>query len=87
MCSCSLVLSDVSPTNRYTIIAPLALVLAACALKEIEEDLERRNSDKELNSRSTKVLLADGSFQVRRWEQLVVGEVVRLNRTISSLRI
>lgn len=29
----------VSPTNRYTTIAPLALVLLASAFKEVEEDL------------------------------------------------
>ena len=29
----------VSPTNKYTTIAPLALVLLASAFKEVEEDL------------------------------------------------
>jgi hypothetical protein len=29
----------VSPTNRYTTIGPLALVLLASAFKEVEEDM------------------------------------------------
>lgn len=29
----------VSPTNKYTTIAPLALVLLASAFKEVEEDM------------------------------------------------
>lgn len=32
---------NVSPTNRYTTIAPLSLVLLVAALKEIQEDLVR----------------------------------------------
>jgi len=31
----------VSPTNRYTTIAPLAVVLMASAFKEVQEDLVR----------------------------------------------
>ena len=33
----------VSPTNRYTTIAPLAVVLLASAVKEFQEDLVRRS--------------------------------------------
>jgi phospholipid-transporting ATPase len=32
---------NVSPTNKYTTIAPLAAVLLASAFKEVQEDLVR----------------------------------------------
>ncbi|KAH8109002.1 calcium transporting ATPase [Phellopilus nigrolimitatus] len=69
---------DVSPTNRYTTIAPLAVVLLASAFKETQEDLKRHQSDSELNARSAKILCADGSFAQRKWKDIHVGEVIRL---------
>jgi phospholipid-transporting ATPase len=37
--ACIQQIPDVSPTNQYTTIAPLILVLAASAFKEVQEDL------------------------------------------------
>lgn len=45
----------VSPTNRYTTIGTLIVVLFVSAIKEILEDLKRANADKELNN--TRVLV------------------------------
>ena len=42
----------VSPTNQYTTIVPLGLVL-----KEVSEDVKRHQSDKELNARRAKACL------------------------------
>jgi phospholipid-transporting ATPase len=39
--ACIQQIPDVSPTNQYTTIAPLAVVLAASAFKEVQEDLVR----------------------------------------------
>ncbi|TBU23842.1 phospholipid-translocating P-type ATPase [Dichomitus squalens] len=69
---------DVSPTNRYTTIAPLAVVLLASAFKETQEDLKRHQSDGELNSRLAKILQPDGTFLDRKWKDIMVGDVIRL---------
>ncbi|EJD08415.1 calcium transporting ATPase [Fomitiporia mediterranea MF3/22] len=76
--ACIQQIPGVSPTNQYTTIAPLAVVLLASAFKETQEDMKRHQSDKELNSRRAKVLRADGSFEQRKWKNIRVGEVVRL---------
>lgn len=39
--ACIQQIPDVSPTNRYTTIAPLAVVLLASAFKEVQEDMVR----------------------------------------------
>lgn len=39
--ACIQQIPGVSPTNRYTTIAPLAAVLLASAFKEVQEDLVR----------------------------------------------
>ncbi|KAI0759957.1 phospholipid-translocating P-type ATPase [Trametes elegans] len=69
---------DVSPTNRYTTIAPLSVVLLASAFKETQEDLKRHQSDSELNSRMAKVLSPDGTFVEKKWKDIAVGDVIRL---------
>ncbi|KAI0752977.1 phospholipid-translocating P-type ATPase [Daedaleopsis nitida] len=69
---------DVSPTNPYTTIAPLSVVLLASALKETQEDLKRHQSDSELNSRTAKVLQSDGTFADKKWKDIMVGDVIRL---------
>jgi len=68
----------VSPTNPYTTIPPLSLVLLASAFKEIQEDLKRYQSDSDLNSRENEVLQEDGTFSPKRWRDIRVGDIVRL---------
>jgi phospholipid-transporting ATPase len=68
----------VSPTNQYTTILPLSVVLLASAFKETQEDLKRHQSDRELNSRGAKVLRGDLTFEERKWRNLKVGDIVRL---------
>ncbi|CCE82262.1 Piso0_001979 [Millerozyma farinosa CBS 7064] len=71
---------NVSPTNRYTTIGTLIVVLLVSAIKEIMEDLKRAGADRELNN--TKVLVLDpdsGKFLLKKWVQVKVGDVVRVN--------
>ncbi|KIO16594.1 hypothetical protein M407DRAFT_33757, partial [Tulasnella calospora MUT 4182] len=68
----------VSPTNPYTTIVPLALVLLASAFKETQEDLKRHQSDAELNARKSQVLSETGSFSDVKWRHIRVGDIVRL---------
>lgn len=61
--ACIQQIPGVSPTNQYTTIVPLGLVLSASAFKEVSEDLKRHQSDKELNARRAKARLPPFRFQ------------------------
>ncbi|KAL0956262.1 hypothetical protein HGRIS_002416 [Hohenbuehelia grisea] len=77
--ACIQQIPGVSPTNRYTTIGPLAVVLLASAFKEVQEDLKRHQSDSELNARLAKVLTVQGTFVDKKWKDICVGDVVRLD--------
>ena len=68
---------NISPTNRYTTIGPLIIVLLVSAGKELIEDFKRKNSDKSLNYSKTKVLKGSG-FENVRWVSVKVGDIVRV---------
>ncbi|KAK7530263.1 phospholipid P-type ATPase transporter [Phyllosticta citribraziliensis] len=68
---------DISPTNRYTTIAPLIVVLFVSAIKEQVEDFRRKASDKSLNSSKARVLKGS-SFQETKWVNVAVGDIVRV---------
>jgi phospholipid-transporting ATPase len=68
---------NVSPTNRYTTIGPLIVVLLVSAGKELVEDWKRKTQDKELNRSKTKVLIGS-SFEETQWINVRVGDIVRV---------
>ncbi|KAJ6164139.1 hypothetical protein N7470_002811 [Penicillium chermesinum] len=68
---------NVTPTNRYTTIVPLAIVLAVSAIKELVEDYKRRMLDRGLNSSKTQVLKGS-SFHTAKWVDVCVGDIVRV---------
>jgi len=68
---------NISPTNRYTTIAPLAIVLLVSAGKEMVEDNRRKSSDKQLNRSPAKVLRGT-RFEDVKWIDLQVGDIVRV---------
>ncbi|KAF2719557.1 phospholipid-transporting ATPase [Polychaeton citri CBS 116435] len=68
---------NISPTNRYTTIVPLGIVLLVSAGKEIIEDNRRRSQDTQLN-RSPAKALRGTSFQDVKWIDLKVGDIVRV---------
>jgi phospholipid-transporting ATPase len=77
--ACIQQIPGVSPTNRYTTVVPLALVLLATAYKEMKEDLKRHQADAELNSRLAQVLdPGTGAFELRKWKNIQVGDIVRV---------
>ncbi|CAI8492867.1 unnamed protein product [Hanseniaspora opuntiae] len=70
---------DVSPTNRYTTIGTLAVVLLVSAIKEGFEDLKRGRSDQDLNNSPVDVFdFFDKNFETRKWSDLHVGDIVKL---------
>ena len=68
---------NISPTNRYTTIVPLAIVLLVSAGKELVEDYKRKSSDKSLNHSKAQVLKGS-SFQTSKWVNVAVGDIVRV---------
>ncbi|KII95736.1 hypothetical protein PLICRDRAFT_98979 [Plicaturopsis crispa FD-325 SS-3] len=76
--ACIQQIPDVSPTNQWTTIAPLSVVLLASAFKEVQEDLKRHQSDSELNARKAKILGSQSTFVEKKWKDIQVGDVVRL---------
>ncbi|CCE64475.1 hypothetical protein TPHA_0H02720 [Tetrapisispora phaffii CBS 4417] len=70
---------NVSPTNRYTTIGTLLVVLVVSAVKELIEDIKRANSDKELNYSKTEIFSEmDGTFVSRRWIDIRVGDIIKV---------
>jgi phospholipid-transporting ATPase len=68
---------NVSPTNRYTTIVPLFIVLLVSALKELYEDHKRKVADKSLNYSRGRVLSGSG-FEDTKWINIKVGDIVRV---------
>ncbi|KAG5439930.1 hypothetical protein PCANB_000212 [Pneumocystis canis] len=75
--SCIQQIPNISPTNRWTTIGPLVIVLLVSAFKELAEDFKRRSQDKELNQSLT-YAFEKISFVPRKWIDLRVGDIVRV---------
>lgn len=68
---------NVSPTNRYTTIVPLFIVLLVSAIKELVEDFKRKSSDKQLNDSRARTLKGS-DFVDTKWINVAVGDIVRV---------
>lgn len=66
-----------SPTNRYTTIAPLIVVLLISAGKEWVEDYRRKQADNALNTAKAMVLRGS-TFEETKWINVAVGDVIRV---------
>lgn len=75
--SCIQQIPNISPTNRFTTILTLALVLIVSAVKELAEDLKRNAADKELNN-SKALVLVGGEFQEKLWIKVAVGDIIKV---------
>ncbi|GMG40723.1 unnamed protein product [Ambrosiozyma monospora] len=70
----------VTPTNRFTTILTLGVVLMVSAIKEISEDLKRGASDTELNKSKVEVLdPVSGQYTVKKWINVKVGDILKIN--------
>lgn len=68
---------NISPTNKYTTIGPLIVVLLVSAGKEAVEDWKRKTQDKELNRSKARILVGT-NFEDTRWINVRVGDIVRV---------
>nr|XP_020456646.1 phospholipid-transporting ATPase IC [Monopterus albus] len=73
------IIPDISTLPWYTTLVPLVVVLGITAIKDLADDLARHKMDKEINNRKCEVLL-NGRFQVSKWMDIQVGDVVRLKK-------
>ncbi|KAF9587229.1 hypothetical protein IFM89_039559 [Coptis chinensis] len=64
--------------GRGASILPLAIVLLVTAVKDAYEDWRRHRSDRIENNRVASVLV-NGSFQSKRWKEILVGEIVKFS--------
>ncbi|KAI5287899.1 hypothetical protein KEM54_005638, partial [Ascosphaera aggregata] len=68
---------NISPTNRYTTIVPLVIVLTVSAIKELYEDYKRRVSDRGLNHSRARILRGS-TFEETKWTNVKVGDILRV---------
>ena len=68
---------NISPTNKFTTIIPLGIVLLVSAIKELIEDHKRKVSDRSLNDSKAQVLRGN-TFETTRWVDIAVGDIVRV---------
>ncbi|KAI2626624.1 phospholipid-translocating P-type ATPase [Hypoxylon sp. NC1633] len=68
---------NLSPTNPYTTIGPLGVVLLISAGKELVEDYRRKQADSALNNSKARVLRGS-SFEEAKWINVAVGDIVRV---------
>lgn len=68
---------NLSPTNQYTTIGPLIVVLLISAGKELVEDYRRKQADKALNMSKARVLRGS-NFNDAKWINVSVGDIVRV---------
>ncbi|KAG6141510.1 aminophospholipid translocase [Claviceps purpurea] len=75
--ACLQQIPGLSPTNRYTTIAPLTIVLLISAGKEMVEDYRRKQADNALNTSRARVLRGS-SFTETKWINVGVGDIIRV---------
>ncbi|KAI1840843.1 hypothetical protein JX266_012925 [Neoarthrinium moseri] len=68
---------NLSPTNKYTTIGPLIVVLMVSAGKELVEDYRRKQADSALNNSKARVLRGS-NFDEMKWVDVTVGDIVRV---------
>ncbi|XP_076009464.1 phospholipid-transporting ATPase IC [Genypterus blacodes] len=69
----------ISSIPWYITIIPLLAVLTVRGLRDLSNDLTRRRSDSQINSRPCDVLISQ-SFSTQQWKDVCVGDVLRIHR-------
>lgn len=70
--------TPVTPVNPITTILPLVFVVGVAMIKELLEDIQRGRQDSVTNNSRIQVLLDDGTFEERKWKDLQVGDIVKV---------
>ncbi|KAL4570550.1 hypothetical protein LXL04_026206 [Taraxacum kok-saghyz] len=75
-----LTFTDYAPFDWPSQVVPLALVVGFSLAKEMFEDLQRYWQDKAANRRSTAVHVGNGVFQTKQWNEVCVGDIVKVKK-------
>jgi phospholipid-transporting ATPase len=66
--------------GQPNILLPLVIVVSVSAIKDLLEDMKRRRADKEENEREVLVLDPEHGFEVRHWQDLQQGSIVKITK-------
>ncbi|KAL9323014.1 hypothetical protein ACSQ67_011067 [Phaseolus vulgaris] len=72
--------SPISPFSPLSMIAPLAFVVGLSMVKEAMEDFRRFLQDVKVNRRKVTLHIGNGTFGLRSWQKIVVGDVVKVEK-------
>jgi len=72
--------SPISPFSPLSMIAPLAFVVGLSMVKEALEDSRRFFQDVKVNRRKVCLHIGNGTFGLRSWQKIVVGDVVKVEK-------
>ncbi|PKA53862.1 Putative phospholipid-transporting ATPase 9 [Apostasia shenzhenica] len=75
-----LAFTPLAPYSAVSAIVPLVVVIGATMAKEAVEDWRRFQQDTEVNNRKVKVHSGNGSFELREWKKLRVGDIVKVEK-------
>eukprot|EP01018_Ginkgo_biloba_P009003 Gb_36306 [translate_table: standard] len=75
----ALSLTPITPVRPLSTILPLVFVIGVAMAKEAMEDLRRGKADKEVNNRFVPVCDQNEGFQMQRWKEVKVGNIVKVN--------
>lgn len=67
-----------SPLTPWSTLGPLCVVLMFTMIKEAFEDIKRHQHDDEVGKRPCLILQEDGAFAESKWEDIKVGNVIKL---------
>jgi len=68
--------TPLSPTSKYSTVAPFAFVLLLNMVREAWEDRARHKADHEVNGRTVEVVRPSGATETVAWRDLVLGDLV-----------
>ncbi|XP_052726398.1 probable phospholipid-transporting ATPase 4 isoform X4 [Vigna angularis] len=72
--------SPISPFSALSMVAPLAFVVGLSMVKEALEDSRRFFQDVKVNRRKVCLHIGNGTFGLRSWQKIVVGDVVKVEK-------
>lgn len=75
-----LAFTPLAPYSAGSAILPLIIVIGASMVKEGFEDYRRHQQDIEVNNRKVKFHRGDGVFEENKWENLRVGDIVKVEK-------
>jgi magnesium-transporting ATPase (P-type) len=71
-------IKSISISDGKSVMAiPLVVVIGVSMIKDAYEDYKRHQSDKEENEKKT-LCLIDGKFELKEWQNILVGNILKI---------